>query len=295
MTERARIAREMHDIVAHSVSMIAVQAETAPYTLETSTTGRSRILGDRRLCPRRTLTEMRRLLGVLRADIARDPETAPQPGWPAPRAPRPARRQGGPGPGRRAGAPCPGPWTSRPTGSSRRRWPTPRGPRPRRPGLDRADLPPGPAGAADRRRRPRPRRETPPDGHGLVGMRERARLLGGWFEAGPGTDRRLPGTRRGFRWNRRPRHRPRPPGSDSRARRRRPADRAPAGSPRCSARSPTSPSSARPRTGREAVTAGAARPSRRRAHGHPDAGDGRDRGDPPDHHGRPGRPGCIMI
>jgi signal transduction histidine kinase len=66
--ERARIARELHDVVAHHISMIAVQAETARLaTPGMPETGARRLLeiGD---TARGALTEMRRLLGVLRED-----------------------------------------------------------------------------------------------------------------------------------------------------------------------------------------------------------------------------------
>ena len=69
--ERARIARELHDVVAHHISMIAVQAETARLaTPGMPDTGARRLreIGD---TARAALTEMRRLLGVLRED-ARD-------------------------------------------------------------------------------------------------------------------------------------------------------------------------------------------------------------------------------
>jgi signal transduction histidine kinase len=78
--ERARIARELHDVVAHHVSMVAVQAETARLTTPgMPEEGQERLLaiGD---TAREALTEMRRLLGVLRADAAGDAERAPQPG-----------------------------------------------------------------------------------------------------------------------------------------------------------------------------------------------------------------------
>jgi signal transduction histidine kinase len=68
--ERARIARELHDVVAHHISMIAVQAETARLTTPGLTeTGAQRFgaIGD---TARAGLTEMRRLLGVLREDAS---------------------------------------------------------------------------------------------------------------------------------------------------------------------------------------------------------------------------------
>ncbi|MFJ2032368.1 sensor histidine kinase [Streptosporangium sp. NPDC087985] len=80
MAERARIAREMHDIVAHSVSKIAVQAETAPYTLDGLDDRTKQEFAEIAAGARTTLTEMRHLLGVLRADVTTAPETAPQPG-----------------------------------------------------------------------------------------------------------------------------------------------------------------------------------------------------------------------
>ena len=79
--ERARISRELHDVVAHHISMIAVQAETARLTapdLPAATAQRLRAIGD---TARAGLTEMRRLLGVLREDtgeVAADRQ--PQPG-----------------------------------------------------------------------------------------------------------------------------------------------------------------------------------------------------------------------
>ncbi len=80
--ERARIARELHDVVAHHISMISVQAETARLTVPELTpegTRRLREIGD---TARAGLTEMRRLLGVLRADAdsAAVGERQPQPG-----------------------------------------------------------------------------------------------------------------------------------------------------------------------------------------------------------------------
>ena len=79
--ERARISRELHDVVAHHISMIAVQAETARLTTPgMSPAGAQRLssIGD---TARAALTEMRRLLGVLREDTeAEAAERQPQPG-----------------------------------------------------------------------------------------------------------------------------------------------------------------------------------------------------------------------
>jgi signal transduction histidine kinase len=80
--ERARIARELHDVVAHHISMISVQAETARLTtpgLPPAGAERLRAIGD---TARAALTEMRRLLGVLREDAGAEPTRAPQPGLP---------------------------------------------------------------------------------------------------------------------------------------------------------------------------------------------------------------------
>ncbi|GAA2395806.1 hypothetical protein GCM10010170_111150 [Dactylosporangium salmoneum] len=78
--ERARIARELHDVVAHHVSMIAVQAEAARVTtpgLPAEGSQRLLAIGD---TARAALTEMRRLLGVLREDAGAEPSRRPQPG-----------------------------------------------------------------------------------------------------------------------------------------------------------------------------------------------------------------------
>ena len=78
--ERARIARELHDVVAHHISMIAVQAETARLTtpgLPGEGARRLLAIGD---TARQALTEMRRLLGVLREDAGTATTRRPQPG-----------------------------------------------------------------------------------------------------------------------------------------------------------------------------------------------------------------------
>jgi signal transduction histidine kinase len=79
LRERARIARELHDVVAHSVSMIAVQAETAPYTMAQLSPEAERGFAEIARTAREALVEMRRLLGVLRSDARAEPEVTPQP------------------------------------------------------------------------------------------------------------------------------------------------------------------------------------------------------------------------
>lgn len=79
--ERARIARELHDVVAHHISMIAVQAETARLTTPGMPAAGERRLSEIGDTARAGLTEMRRLLGVLREDASTDvADRHPQPG-----------------------------------------------------------------------------------------------------------------------------------------------------------------------------------------------------------------------
>lgn len=188
MAERARIAREMHDIVAHSISMIAVQAESAPYTLENLDEPAKQEFAEIAGSARQTLSEMRRLLGVLRADTPRVHETEPQPGLA--RLPELFREHGGPVDldvvGEQRQLPqavdlsayriiqealtnvrvhAPGARVSIELAY-----------RPDVLVMRIADDGPGPV-ASDR---------GSASGHGLVGMRERALGLGGWFNAEPG-------------------------------------------------------------------------------------------------------------
>jgi signal transduction histidine kinase len=79
LEERARIAREMHDVVAHHMSLIALRAETAPYRLIDQPEARDAEFVEIAGASRAALNDMRRLLGVLRSD----PDTAasvPTPG-----------------------------------------------------------------------------------------------------------------------------------------------------------------------------------------------------------------------
>ncbi len=77
LEERTRIARELHDVVAHHMSLIAVQAETAPYRIGGLPEPAKAEFGSLGATAREALADMRRLLGVLRHD---EPAAlAPQP------------------------------------------------------------------------------------------------------------------------------------------------------------------------------------------------------------------------
>jgi signal transduction histidine kinase len=190
LEERTRIARELHDVVAHHMSMIAVQAETAPYRLgavpEPARTEFTAIAG----AARAALTDMRRLLGVLRSEYA-GPETTPQPGL--------ADLAELVESARRAGMTVVLDDAEPPAGAAAP---------PEAVGLAayrivqealanaarhaagqevRVCLTPGPAALEVRVDNDIPggvARPAGPPGHGLTGMRERALLLGGTFDAG---------------------------------------------------------------------------------------------------------------
>ncbi|WP_156035994.1 sensor histidine kinase [Blastococcus sp. URHD0036] len=76
--ERNRIAREMHDVLAHSVSMMVVQAEAGPVVVERDPARAIQAFDAISATGKSALTELRRLLGVLREDAATP--LAPQPG-----------------------------------------------------------------------------------------------------------------------------------------------------------------------------------------------------------------------
>lgn len=78
--ERARIAREMHDVVAHSLSVMVVQAEAAEAMLEVDPQRAQRPLSAVQDTGREALTDLRRMLGALRATDEGAPSLAPQPG-----------------------------------------------------------------------------------------------------------------------------------------------------------------------------------------------------------------------
>ena len=91
--ERARIARELHDVVAHNLTVMIALADGAGYSSTTRPTRRPTALETASRTGREALAEMRRLLGVLR-------EQDEAAGW----SPSPAsrdRRAGGTSPGRR--------------------------------------------------------------------------------------------------------------------------------------------------------------------------------------------------
>ena len=77
LEERQRIARELHDVVAHHMSVIAIQAEAAPYKTADPPKELVESFADIRASALSGLGELRRVLGVLRSEV---PGTAPTPG-----------------------------------------------------------------------------------------------------------------------------------------------------------------------------------------------------------------------
>ncbi|GAA1989099.1 sensor histidine kinase [Isoptericola halotolerans] len=100
--ERARIAREMHDIVAHSLSIVVAQADGGRYAASQDPAAAVRSLDVISETGRAALSDMRRLLGVLREDEPRQ-EGGPAEGGTGPTAggpDRPSTTGGGARPGR---------------------------------------------------------------------------------------------------------------------------------------------------------------------------------------------------
>ncbi|MCG7523771.1 histidine kinase [Streptomyces sp. OfavH-34-F] len=78
LEERTTIARELHDVVAHHMSVVAIQAEAAPYRVENPPPELEQAFVTIRENAVAALTELRRVLGVVRADDYEAPD-APQP------------------------------------------------------------------------------------------------------------------------------------------------------------------------------------------------------------------------
>jgi signal transduction histidine kinase len=192
LEERARIARELHDVVAHHMSLIAVRAETAPYRLADLPEPARAEFGALSEVAREALAEMRRLLGVLRHDqpaaLAPQPQLADLPTLvdAARQAGVPVELSASPALGRvptgvgvcayrivqeslsNASQHAPGAAVTVSVGQEA--------------GavlLRVANGPGGPAGPSGGDQGP---------GHGLTGMRERVALLGGSLSAGPAPD-----------------------------------------------------------------------------------------------------------
>ncbi|MFJ3308531.1 sensor histidine kinase [Streptomyces sp. NPDC086549] len=83
LEERSRIARELHDVVAHHMSVISIQAQVAPHLVENPSEELKENLAGIRQNALEALTELRRVLGVLRSENPDDPDN------PAPDAPQP--------------------------------------------------------------------------------------------------------------------------------------------------------------------------------------------------------------
>ncbi|MEU4352932.1 histidine kinase [Streptomyces sp. NPDC023838] len=78
LEERTTIARELHDVVAHHMSVVAIQAEAAPYRVEDPPEELTAAFATIRENAVAALTELRRVLGVVRAEDYEAPD-APQP------------------------------------------------------------------------------------------------------------------------------------------------------------------------------------------------------------------------
>jgi signal transduction histidine kinase len=191
LEERTRIARELHDVVAHHMSLIAVRAETAPYRITGLSEPARAEFGALSEVAREALAEMRRLLGVLRHDqpaaLAPQPQLADLPalidaarraGVSVELSAPPAVGRVPPGVGvcayrivqeslSNAGQHAPGAAVTVSVGQEA--------------GAVLLRVANGPGGAG-------PPGDGHGPGHGLTGMRERVALLGGSLSAGPAPD-----------------------------------------------------------------------------------------------------------
>ena len=89
LEERSRIARELHDVVAHHMSVISIQAQVAPHLVENPTDELRENLHGIRQNALEALTELRRVLGVLRSENPEDPYGLGASAGVAPDAPQP--------------------------------------------------------------------------------------------------------------------------------------------------------------------------------------------------------------
>jgi signal transduction histidine kinase len=90
--ERLRIARELHDVVAHSMTVVAVQAGFGEYVFDNDPSQARAALGNIQHVTREALSDMQRLLGVLRQDGTGQPGPA-APGQPGEGPPAAQARQ----------------------------------------------------------------------------------------------------------------------------------------------------------------------------------------------------------
>jgi signal transduction histidine kinase len=187
--ERLRIARELHDVVAHSMSVIAVQAGVGHHVLDSQPEEARRALAAIETTSRAALTEMRRLLGVLRQEGQPRAELSPAPGLAdLPQLLTQVREAGLEVTSTVTGEPVD---AATPVGLTAYRIVQEAltnvlkhgGPRatvtieycPDEVRLEIAD---------DGRSRPGPNRRQRTEGHGLIGMRERVAVFGGRLSAG---------------------------------------------------------------------------------------------------------------
>ena len=196
VAERARIARELHDVIAHSVGVMVVQAGAAEQMIPIAPGRAAEAVRSVQDCGRAALTDLRRLLGVLRRDEDEhaDPDREPQPGLDG--VPDLLRRLADAG--LRVSVTHTGEPRALPAGLDLAAF------RIVQEGLTNVLKHAGPTRATlaldwtgegvaieihNPARPPRSRRAAPaPGGHGLVGMRERARMYGGSVDAGPAGD-----------------------------------------------------------------------------------------------------------
>ncbi|MEU3187846.1 sensor histidine kinase [Streptomyces sp. NPDC006923] len=194
LEERNRIARELHDVVAHHMSVISIQAQAAPHLVENPSDELRENLAGIRQNAVEALTELRTVLGVLRSEDARSADARHDP------QPTLGRLDELVGNVRGAGLAV----TTRTTGR----------PRPLPPGVElsafrivqealsnalrhapgaevRVEIGYRPAGVTVRVTNTAPDRAAPPSpgiGHGLLGMRERTAMLGGELATGATPD-----------------------------------------------------------------------------------------------------------